>query len=215
MSVLYHYRVRKVAPMVEVVVHPRAGLVATSRTTAVPSRFSATVTFSDRPIRAWLDIRTLPSTGPTVYELRVEHSLTAPGGITTEALRSIPLRELRRLAVEAASRSIVDHTGDGGFIVAGEDVPWHGEAPRGPGRGKSMPADHLAAVAEVYRRAVASGSRSPVEEVRRAFFASRSTAGRWVMQARRRGFLDPAAGPTPGEIKPSSETSPRPPKGHQ
>jgi hypothetical protein len=72
-----------------------------------------------------------------------------------------------------------------------------GAAARGvralPQRG--YPDDHYAQVADAYRRAFRrgeSGHRKPVEIIAAEFGVPRTTAARWVGEARRRGFLPPA-----------------------
>lgn len=189
---------------VEISPEPRALPIATSATTVIPNRFYATFTFPDRPYRVWLDIRTSPSTGPTVYDLRVQHSLTAPGGITTELLRSIPMRDLRRMAVEAASRPItewgtVETVGVQRRVFRSDQSNWTVGAVGGPGRGRRISDEFLQRVADVYRDAMAAG-RPPVAAIVGELHAERSTAGRWVMLARQRGFLGPAKGTMAGEV---------------
>jgi len=197
-SVLYHLTVETI-PQIEVRPDARAGVIATSATTVVPTRFAATVTYLDPPLRLWLDMRASPATGPRIYEVRVQAPLGS-GGLRSDDLRSIPLRQLRRRVIDAVTRPIVERTADGGFVAAPGEQPWFGAVQRGPGRGKPMGDDHLRQVAEVYRAAVAAGSRAPVEEVRQTFHASRPTAGRWVGQARKRGLLGPAVGTVAGEV---------------
>ena len=190
----------------------RAGVIATSPTTVVPNRFEATIMFPGKPHRVWLDIRTDPKTGPVIYEIRVQHSLTAPGGITTGLLHSLKLRELRRLALEEVTKEITTVLPAGYFRAPGDapGVAHFGSVVRGPGRGRPMDDEHLRRVAVVYREAIAVGSRAPVEAVRKALHASRSTAGRWVVQARKAGILGPARGPIAGEAEDRGEgdTSP-------
>lgn len=67
---------------------------------------------------------------------------------------------------------------------------------RRPQRGARITDDQLREVAMVYRAALAEseGRKAPTEAVRDMFTISRSTAGRWVEEARRRGFLGPAPG---------------------
>jgi len=70
-------------------------------------------------------------------------------------------------------------------------------------RGSRMPDSHLQEVARVYREALAA-KKPPVQAVQRHFRVggrpvSRSTAGRWVFEARRRGFLGPTQPGQAGE----------------
>ncbi len=68
-----------------------------------------------------------------------------------------------------------------------------------------MSDDHLREVANVYRNAMKAGRRDPVNAVREAMHASRPTAGRWVAQAREKGFLGRALEKQPGE-KPARQS---------
>ena len=61
-------------------------------------------------------------------------------------------------------------------------------------RGRAAVTDeHLAEVAKVYREAAAAG-QPPTQAVAIHFERARSTAGRWVVQARQAGHLRPARG---------------------
>ena len=72
-----------------------------------------------------------------------------------------------------------------------------------PRRGVRVSDEHLLNVARVYRNALAAGE-PPTAAVEKKFFTKRANAGRWVMEARRRGFLDPAPRPRQaGEAKKS------------
>ena len=61
----------------------------------------------------------------------------------------------------------------------------------------------LREVAEVYRRAHEEG-RPPTQSVAEQFHVSHSSAGRWVVEARKVGILGPATGTKPGEASPST-----------
>ena len=67
-------------------------------------------------------------------------------------------------------------------------------------RRHSINTGHLTEVAQVYRHAVDSGA--PTKAVAKAFHATRSTAGRWVVLARREGLLGPADRTRAGEASP-------------
>jgi hypothetical protein len=66
--------------------------------------------------------------------------------------------------------------------------------------GKRLSDEHFAAVADVYRYALRTG-RPATASVGEAFNVSRSTAGRWVVEARRRGLLGPARPGVAGELE--------------
>lgn len=132
--------------------------------------------------------------GVTRAEIRAR-----PGGppVTSTALHKIPLHAWMEHAIAAASIPLkVDETGAPALRSSSDDPPparkpptraWRTPRKSGPG---SITDEHLAEVAEVYRNA----GRAPVEAVRKRFAVSRSTAGEWVMKARKRGLLGPAPG---------------------
>jgi hypothetical protein len=70
-----------------------------------------------------------------------------------------------------------------------------------PEPGKKIQDEHFEHVAEIYRYALERG-RPPTEGVAEAFDVSRSTAGRWVVETRRRGLLGPAVPGVAGEQEP-------------
>ncbi len=70
-------------------------------------------------------------------------------------------------------------------------------APR-PEPGKRLRDEHFKQVADVYRYAIRLG-RPATAAIGEAFDVSRSTAGRWVVETRRRGFLGPAVPGRAGE----------------
>lgn len=69
-----------------------------------------------------------------------------------------------------------------------------------PQRRRRMTRSLLRGVAEVYRAAIADGD-APTKAVAERYRVSHRTAGRWVSEARRRGELGPAKGPTSGELE--------------
>jgi hypothetical protein len=76
-----------------------------------------------------------------------------------------------------------------------------------PHRGKRLEPLTLETVARIYREAMATGS-PPTKAVEEALHLSRSTAGRWIKEARRRGFLGPApAKGVAGGAEPMGDTS--------
>jgi hypothetical protein len=98
-------------------------------------------------------------------------------------------------------------TGDGGshlpFALAGSTAGFQAaiQGPqRVPRRGIPLSEDHFTHVARIYRAATPSGA--PTAAVAKQMHVARSTAGRWVMQARKRGFLGAAGGTTGGEAGP-------------
>lgn len=92
-------------------------------------------------------------------------------------------------------RALDDRAGvEGWFDAYRESVKHHR-----PQRGKRLPDEHFEQVADVYRAATFA-RQNPTRAVSDAFAAKYSTAARWVMVAREKGFLGPAPAPgLPGE----------------
>lgn len=116
--------------------------------------------------------------------------------VTASAVRYLPLAEWQAAAVSAAS-SCTDRV-----VVRPATVEAHASVVEGdpygpwrvsPGTAKAvrMTDAVLDSVAQAYRCAAERGD-DPTNTVSDVFRKPRSTAGRWVMEARRRGFLEPA-----------------------
>ncbi|MGH3679144.1 MAG: hypothetical protein ACRDT2_02495 [Natronosporangium sp.] len=73
-----------------------------------------------------------------------------------------------------------------------------------PTRRRRMTRALLREVAEVYRAAITEGE-APTKAVADRYGVSHRTAGRWVAEARQRGELGPAKGPTAGELEADEE----------
>jgi hypothetical protein len=127
--------------------------------------------------------------------------------LTGALLRSLPLRMVMRDITSAVAHKIgklskrhLDPFGAEELVDAWLPVTatpgglkrFQTEAFR-PQRGRRLTDERLIAVADVYRRALHAG-RPPTKRVAEAMHVARPTAGRWVMEARRRGFL-PATEP--------------------
>jgi hypothetical protein len=69
-----------------------------------------------------------------------------------------------------------------------------------PARGSRLSNDQLTRAAETYRMALRAGQSGP-KAVAEVFHISRSSAGRWLVEARRRGLLGPARPGVAGEIE--------------
>lgn len=125
----------------------------------------------------------------------------AADSIRSEALRLIPVGRLLRDAVLAATHTEPEPGGVPDLMVREKDI---GESWRSVVRGELLPrstSPPYEEVADVYRQALAAGER-PTRAVADTLGVARSTAGRYVMEARARGFLDPAPGPgRSGEVE--------------
>jgi hypothetical protein len=181
----------------------RTGWIRTSSTTAIPTRFGAAISDPAQPFDLELEVVTRGGRRPEVTDLII--SARQPGGnpVTTESLRRIHLASALKLVLTRATQKVIDN-GDDTFSFPDDTsgAAWGGPQVSRPIRGTPMTEDFMMLVAETYRAAVASGSRSPVEDLRRELGASRSTAGRWIVAARKAGHLRQAVGRTAGEIPP-------------
>jgi hypothetical protein len=205
MSYLYHCGVSRRAPWVNVTTHEGSGWIRTGPSTAIPSVFLATVDDPAQPFICNLEVRTRAGRRPEVVRLDLEiRNLADPGGISTEGLRQVQVAKALTLALTKATQRVSDE-GDGLFRLPGDPTgtSWGGDHVARPVRGAPVTEEFLQLVAHTYRSAVASGSRSPVGDLGRELGGSRSTAGRWVVQARKAGFLRPAIGRTSGEVAPT------------
>lgn len=116
------------------------------------------------------------------YQIRSVTVTQRPNGpeVTSESLRTIPLRRLVRLAVEEAG----DITGwsdqDAVLLRPGDGAPFAKEGPTDP---------NLLLAAYVYAIAALSGG-APAKSVAEAFGIELRTASNWVRKARERGYLD-------------------------
>jgi hypothetical protein len=198
MTVLYHQVVPRRTPKIVIEPGPRAGWIRRDARTALPTNFLAT--YDDLALAARITMKVVVRSRPEIDELLFERrDLLRSAPITAAELRRIALGEILREVLEKAA-VLIDDAGDGHFRVPG-DAPntMRGGRRVGPGRGRAMPDDHLRAVATVYRDALKAGRRDPVNAVAAEMHASRPTAGRWVGQAREKGFLGRALGKQPGE----------------
>jgi hypothetical protein len=179
---------RSVEPYVHITTLNESALIRAGASAAIPPLFTAEIDDPAQPYSLELRVRTVQGRKPEVIELL----LAARGDdvesrITTEGLRGVHLAKALDLALSKALR--VDES----------DAPKSSPDARRPKRGVAVSDEFLQRVADIYRSAVAGGSRSPVNEVALQLGSSRSTAGRWVVQARRANILRAAMGTRAGE----------------
>jgi|HubBroStandDraft_1064217.scaffolds.fasta_scaffold81215_2 hypothetical protein len=200
LSHLYHCGVSPRPPTVLITPDDREAPIRTGPSTAIPTKFWAFVDDPAQPFTLEIKVVTRGGRRPEVTDLTLSVREPTGGPITTESLRGVQVATALKLAVAKATHKVIDN-GDGTFSLPGDDsgAVWGAsQAPR-PVRGTPMSREFLQLVAETYRAAVASGSRSPVEDLSHALGASRSTAGRWVLQARKGGHLGESIGRIAGE----------------
>ncbi len=109
--------------------------------------------------------------------------------VTSEALRQVQVAALVQWAVRHIQRvhAVREHQ-----IVLDAGLAHEAEFTRAKQQG--MTDETLQLVARIYRVALLMG-KPPVKIIEEWFELPRSTAGRWVTAARKKGFLEPAAGP--------------------
>jgi hypothetical protein len=183
--------------------------IRTGPGTAIPSHFTAMVDDPAQPFLLELVVKTVAGRRPEVVEMRMSvRDLTAPdGGVTTEKMRPVKVAKALTMALAQATRRI--HDDGSGMFRPVDELPvmgWSTDEVAKPVRGAAISDEFLKLVASTYRTAVASGSRSPVLDLQTHLGGSRATAGRWVVQARKAGFLRPTVGTRPGEITPKARS---------
>ncbi len=158
---------------------PGTPMVELSPGVVLPERFSVNTNFGDYPYA--VDFEAVLEGDRFVCESLRCRRRPGEDPVTTEGLREIPVARLLRIAAER--------------LLAGPD-----------GKDKMRPAfprvledgptnDALLHVAGMYRLAQACGE-PPTKAVEDRFNLARSTAGRWISMARRKGLLSPT---TPGK----------------
>jgi hypothetical protein len=184
----------------------RAGWIPWRPGYFLPGRWKTTLDGDDVPYLLELDFLA-DEQGPDCHAMRF---VTRDGGepISARRLRAVPVAECIQLAIGAAavrteqkkSGELVLELGGGG-----PDASEQFRKARPPDQRTSD--EHLREVAAVYR----SNNEKPTQAVQDAWPISYSTAARWVMQARQRGFLPPTkrrGGGTPADVE-SLGTPPR------
>jgi hypothetical protein len=118
--------------------------------------------------------------------------------LTTESLR-IPLADYMRAATYAVARERRGGPGRAWTPALGRGAREEFEEAAQPrSRGGRVDDDFLREVAGVYREALLL-RQPPTQAVAQAFGGKGGTPGRWVQEARRRGFLGRAKGTKAGE----------------
>lgn len=105
--------------------------------------------------------------------------------LSGEVLRRLPVGRIVR---EIATRVAQEADGQPDRLRTRSEARHIGKSMYRPQRGHRLTDAHLQAVASVYSDAYHQGQR-PTKAVAEHFTVARSTAGRWVVEARKRGFL--------------------------
>jgi hypothetical protein len=200
----------------------------------LPERFHAVIEPDDPALpRCYLGVAVERGRAVCV-ELRCERREDGPP-VTGEALRQLPIAAFTREATRRVTQRLVaDPDGEGVRSVSvyydfGDRLPveWEGDTPVYSGTSDPLPAaerfdaqyarsagaprrrgpmreEDLREVAGAYRGAVAA-QEPPTRAVAARFGVSRSTAGRWVAEARQRGMLGKARPRMAGELGDAQE----------
>jgi hypothetical protein len=96
----------------------------------------------------------------------------------------LPLEKLMRDAIAGGCRRVGQPVADARSVIEALGLPRRRTARR-------LSDDNLERAALIYTEALARGRRDPVACVVEELYLSRSTAGRWIMEARRKGYLPP------------------------
>lgn len=135
--------------------------------------------------------------------VRLELHAPEDGSIVTEVLRAVPVGRLVHLGTTSQLLRCTELTG-GGVKIEPADAEEQRQfyqrysRARRARQGTPLTDDTLAQVATVYR-AAASRTNRPTETVAETMNVARSTAARWVANARERGLLGPAIRGRAGE----------------
>lgn len=142
----------------------------------LPNRFHAKLNPAELPYH--LDLEIVFDGDRFVCESMLCRRRPGEGSITTEGLREIPVTWLIRISAE-----MLLYRGRGGAAATQQVLPaFDAEFPDGPTD------DALQQVAGVYRLAYVCGE-PPTKTVEQRFKLARSTAGRWISMARKKGYL--------------------------
>jgi hypothetical protein len=159
----------------------------------VPQRFRANVRLgAPHNLAVLLRFEMVADVGPSVVELTVTPHFGPSSPVTSAMLRSIPVEALTREAIKAVAQP-VSNLGGGAFVIAGDrpGITRFGPAPSGEATGRA---------AQIYADAVTAGAHNPTEVVAAEMNVSRSTASRYIREARILKLLPPA--------RPGSRTTP-------
>jgi hypothetical protein len=129
---------------------------------------------------------------------------TTTAEISSEGLRKVPASRLIRWAILAAHHRFAGAEGRRGELEPPNLDEWaHLFTTEGRRRRRRLDDSHFREVAAVYRSALRFGR--PTQAVADHFVTGKSTAGRWVVEARRRGYLGKTVAGRAGEQDPNDE----------
>jgi hypothetical protein len=190
--------------------------------TAVPRQFAVTFQLAEPLFLVSMDIE-MEAVHPTVRKMEITRGRMnergfvedAEGGITASNLRQVLVDRLVRAAMELVRQPVerlpedaraalirggamptdADRIARNAFRIPGVTPPGQFQVSPPAGPEREVTKDRIAKAAELYRRAVANGSKAPVKDVGIALGYSTSQASRFVKTARERGMLDEAPEP--------------------
>jgi hypothetical protein len=157
---------------------------------ALPRRWRSTLDAEHLSYRVELEFATRNGT-PECWALRLV-ARDDGDAISASRVREVRIEECIRVAITAAAMRIERRDDEIVFTPGSTDLTERVELASRPGSD-----DHLREVAKVYEQA----SEKPTLAVEKAFVVPHSTAARWVVEARRRGFLLPTTRGRPSARK--------------
>jgi hypothetical protein len=164
-----------------VTTEPGGGFVSWRPDYALPRRWRTTLDAEHLPYRVELEFATRNGT-PECWAMRLV-ARDDGEAISASRVRVIRIEECIRVAITAAAMRIERRGEEIVFTPGSPDLTERVELASRPGSD-----DHLREVAKVYEQA----SEKPTLAVQQALGpVAHSTAARWVVEARRRGFLPP------------------------
>ena len=179
---------------------PEARFVVLDGRYAIPPRFQAAAWPDEiEGVRVDLLIEVDEQGAPSCRGLTLE-PLEEDGHITTDMLRKVKVDALMRSAITEAMRPAGDLGREETATSANRDAFYerYRRGARRPRRGSPVTDQNLRQVADLYRAAFRRGD-PPTQTVADEMHIARSTAARWVAQARERDLLGPAMQGKAGE----------------
>lgn len=177
---------------------------------AIPSRIDASTVVADLPVHLEITIE-LEEGRPVCTELRCRQREGGPP-ITGTLLRDLKIATLVAQTTQHVALRLMWRNGRWEGVHALSEDPdreyedalsalaaEYRSVVRRPKRGQRWSDDHFKEIARLYREKLKSGSRSPNRDLANALQFEASTVSKWVMEARRRGFLGPAERGKAGE----------------
>jgi hypothetical protein len=164
---------------------PRGGFVSWRPGYGLPLHWTTSIDRADLPYVVELEFAS-GEAGPRCEALQVRAREDGQP-ITARRIRDIPIAECIQLAIASAAVREEHEPNVVSYTLGGTDLTEQAKLARSPEHGTGSDA-HLREIAKTYNEATTNKTQA----VQDAWpFYSYSTCARWVMEARRRGFIPP------------------------